>query len=184
MNLEGLLTYFALLAAALAIMGPVQRRALALFVPKWLLPISTLVALAFLILRDTPLGIPPLFGWRLDLVTYLLTLGAFVLPVSAAFIAWLLWFDGKLSRRNLPQLEAFLQTALREGKFDEVDRVLRRNHDRLARIPSGAATVLFNPRLVTSDGKFAVVRSPRIASSASVSGVTRKSTPSRRNRRA
>jgi hypothetical protein len=148
MSLEGLLTYFGLLAAALAIMGPVQRRALALFVPRWLLPISTVLALAFLILRDTPLGIPPPFGWRVDLVTYLLTLGAFVLPVSAAFIAWLLWFDCELSNRNLPQLEAFLQTALREGKFDEVDRVLRRNHDRLALIPSVAATVLFSPRLV------------------------------------
>lgn len=148
MSLEGLLTYFGLLAAALAIMGPVQRRALALFVPRWLLPLSTIAALAFLIFRDTPLAIPPPFGWRLDLVIYLLTLGAFVLPMSAAVIAWMLWFNAKLSSRNLPQLEPFLQTALREGEFDEVDRVLRRNHDRLARIPSGAATVLFNPRLV------------------------------------
>jgi hypothetical protein len=148
MSLEGLLTYFGLLAAALAIMGPVQRRALSLFVPRWLLPASIVVALAFLILRDTPLGIPPPLGLRLDLVTYLLTLGAFLLPVSAAFVAWVLWFDAKLSSRNLPQLEAFLQTALREGKFDEVDRVLGRNRGRLARIPSGAATVLFNSRLV------------------------------------
>lgn len=148
MSLEGLLTYFGLLAAALAIMGPVQRRALSLFVPRWLIPISIVAALAFLVLRDTPLGIPPPLGWRLDLVTYLLTLGAFLLPVSAAIIAWLLWFGGKLSNRNLPQLEAFLRTALREGKFDEVDRVLSRNHDRLTRIPSGAATVLFNRRFV------------------------------------
>src|SRR5271155_1787565 len=105
MSLEGLLTYFGLLAAALAIMGPVQRRALSLFVPRWLIPISIVAGLAFLILRDTPLGIPPPLGWRLDLVTYLLTLGAFLLPVSAAIIAWLLWFGGKLSNRNLPQLE-------------------------------------------------------------------------------
>jgi hypothetical protein len=148
MSLEGLLTYFGLLAAALAIMGPVQRRSLALFVPRWLLPISTVVALAFLILRDTPFGISPPFGWRLDLVIYLLTLGAFVLPMSAAVIAWLLWLDAGLSERNLRQLEAFLQTALREGEFDEVDRVLHKNQDRLAHIPPGAATVLFNPRLV------------------------------------
>jgi hypothetical protein len=47
MKLEGLLTYFGLLAAALAIMGPVQRRALLLFVPKWFLPLSSLAALAF-----------------------------------------------------------------------------------------------------------------------------------------
>lgn len=148
MNLEGLLTFFGLLAAAAAIMGPVQRRALLLFVPKWLLPLSSLVALILLIIRDTPLGISPPFGWRLDMVTYLLSLGSFVLPVSGAFIAWFLWWNARLSSRNLPRLEDLLQSALREGEFDEVDRVLRRNHDRLASIPPGAATVLFNPRLV------------------------------------
>jgi hypothetical protein len=148
MDLEALLTFFALLAAALAIMGPVQRRALGLFVPRWLLPASTVAALVFLVIRDTPLGIPPPFGWRLDLVTYLLTLGAFVLPMSAAIVAWYLWHDGKLSRRNLPLLEGFLLTALRESEFDEVERILRKNHDRLVNIPAGAAIALFNPQLV------------------------------------
>src|SRR5277367_6180529 len=148
MNLEGLLTYFGLLAAAVAIMGPVQRRALLLFVPKWLMPICILVSLLFLVVRDTPLGIRPPFGWRLEMVIYLLTLGAFVLPVSAAVAAWKFWSDAKLSDGNLLQLEPFLQAALREGEFDEVDRVLRKNHDRLAKIPPNAATVLFNPRLV------------------------------------
>ena len=74
MNLEERLTFFGLLAAAAAIMGPVQRRALLLFVPKWLLPLSSLAALIFLIIRDTPLGVPPPFGWRLDMVTIRLIL--------------------------------------------------------------------------------------------------------------
>lgn len=148
MNLEALLTFFGLLAAAVAIMGPVQRRALLLFVPKWLLPASSLAALILLIIRDTPLGVPPPFGWRLDMVTYLLSLGAFVLPVSGAAFAWFLWWNAKLSDRNLPQLKEFLQSALREGEFDEVDRVLRKNRLHLANIPPDAATLLFNPRLV------------------------------------
>jgi len=148
MSLEGLLTYFGLLAAAAAIMGPVQRRALLLFVPKWLLPVTSLAGLLFLIIRDAPLGMRPPLGWPLEMVTYLLTLGAFLLPMSGAVVAWMLWFNAKLSARNLPQLEAFLQTALREGEFDEVDRVLRKNHNHLNKIPSSAATVLFNPRLV------------------------------------
>ncbi len=148
MNLEGLLTYLGLLAATVAIMGPVQRRALLLFVPRWLLPLSSLVALSFLVIRDTPLGIPPPFGRSLEMVTYLLTLGSFVLPVSGALVAWSLWWNAKLSSRNLPQLEAFFQTALREGTFDEVDRVLRKNRQELANIPPNAATLLFNPRLV------------------------------------
>lgn len=148
MNLEALLTFLGLLAAGVAIVGPVQRRALLLFVPKWLLPLTILAALVFLIIRDTPLGIPPPFGWRLDMVSYLLSLGSFVLPVFGAGFAWILWSRAKLSSRNLPQLKEFFQSALREGEFDEVDRVLRKNRMGLAKIPSDAATLLFNPRLV------------------------------------
>lgn len=148
MNLEGLLTFLGLLVAAIAIMGPVQRRSLVLFVPKWLLPVATIVAVLLLMLRDMPLGIPPAFGWRLDLVEYWLTLGAFVVPVAAALVGWKLWDDARLSSRNLPELEQFLQTALREGEFDEVDRVLRKNKDRLGTIPTGAASLLFDGRVV------------------------------------
>lgn len=148
MNLEGLLTFFGLLLAALAIMGQVQRRALALFVPKWLLPASILAALLLLELRDLPLGIPAIFGWRLDLVSYLLTLGAFIAPVAAALVSWKYWYDARLSDRNLAGLEPFLQAALQQGEFDEVDRVLRRNRDRLTKIPAGAAALLFDPRVV------------------------------------
>lgn len=148
MNLEGLLTFFGLLAAALAIMGPVQRRALALFVPKWLLPASIIVALLFLVLRDMPLGIPTLFGWRIDLVSYLLTLGAFIVPVVAALDGWRRWYDARLSDRNVAGLEPFLQTALQQGEFQEVDRILRRNWDRLPTMPAGAAALLFDPRIV------------------------------------
>lgn len=148
MNLEGLLTFFGLLAAALAIMGPVQRRALALFVPKWLLPFSILVSLVFLILRDMPLGVPTLFGWRLDLVSYFLTLGAFVVPVGAALYSWRLWLQARLSDRNVAGLEAFIQAALQENEFQEVDRILRKNWDRLPKIPAGAAALLFDPKVV------------------------------------
>ena len=148
MNLEALLTFFGLLAAAVAIMGPVQRRALLLFVPTWLLPASSLVALILLIIRDAPFGVAPPFGWRLDLVTYLLGLGAFVLPICGAILAWFLWWNAKLTSRNLPQLEELLQAALRESEFDEVDRVLRRNRLGLLKLPPNTATLLFNPRLV------------------------------------
>lgn len=148
MTLEGLLTFFGLIVAALAIMGPVQRRALVLFVPGWLVPCSTILAVLFLILRDMPLGIAPPFGWRLDLVEYWLTLGAFIAPVAAALIAWRLWERARLSTNNLSELEPFLQTALRENEFNEVDRVLRKNKDRLNTIPTGAASLLFDSRVV------------------------------------
>ena len=148
MNLEALLTFCGLLAAAVAIMGTVQRKALLLFVPKWLVPGLSCGALILLVMRDAPFGVPPLFGWRLDLVTYFLGLGSFLLPVGSAIIAWWFWWRARLSSRNLPYFEVFLHAALREGEFDEVERVLRKNRDTLTNIPPNAATVLFSPRLV------------------------------------
>lgn len=148
MNLEGLLTYFGLLVAALAIMGPVQRRALALFVPKWLLPASTLTALICLMFRDMPLGVPPIFGWRLDLLTYFLTLGTFVIPVAAAIWSWWSWQDAKLTPRGMRGLEVFFEAALQENEFDEVVRILRKNRHILVSMPAGAASALFQPRMV------------------------------------
>ena len=148
MNLEALLTFFGLLAAAVAIMG--TRTA----------PVAPAVCSEMALAVFEPHGSDfshhprhsarssSTFGWRLDMVTYLLGLGSFVFPVSGAVIAWLLWWKAKLSSRNLPQLEELLQSALREGEFDEVDRVLRKNRLGLANIPPNAATLLFNPRLV------------------------------------
>jgi hypothetical protein len=147
-NLDGLLTFFALLVAAVAIMGTLQRRSLLMFVPRWLLPFAILAGLTCLIFRDMPLGLKPLFGWRLDLVTYGLTLSAFLLPIGSAVIAWICWLNAKLTSRNISQLEFFLQAALREGELDEVERVLHKNSGRLSKIPSGVATLLFSPRLV------------------------------------
>jgi hypothetical protein len=101
-----------------------------------------------LVMRDAPLGVPPLFGWPLVRVTYLLELVSFLLPVGSAAIAWWLWWRARLSSRNLPYFEEFLHAALREGEFDEVERVLRSNRHTLAKMPPNASTVLFSPRLV------------------------------------
>ena len=81
-------------------------------------------------------------------MAYLLTLGAFVIPVTAAFWSWKLWYTAKLTSRNVSRLESFFQAALRESSFEEVERVLRKNHESLASMPSGAASVLFHPRMV------------------------------------
>jgi hypothetical protein len=148
MSLEGLLTYVGLLVAALAIMSPVQRRSLGLFIPKWFLPISIVIALLFLVVRDMPLGLPPPFGWRLDLVTYFLTVGAFLIPVLAALLGWWRWYTAKLTSRSMPLLESFFQGALRESVFDEVERVVHKNGESLASMPASAASALFNPRMV------------------------------------
>jgi hypothetical protein len=95
-----------------------------------------------------PLGLPTPFGWRLDLVMYLLTLGAFLIPVIAALLGWRWWYTAKLTNRSMPLLESFFQAALRESVFDEVERVLRKNRECLVFMPAPAASVLFHPRMV------------------------------------
>lgn len=148
MNLDALLTYFGILVAALAIMGSVQRKSLVIFVPRWLLILPTTLAIVFLIVRDMPPGLRPIFGWRQDMATYSLTLGAFIIPVLGAMAGWLLWYRARLTGSNIPYLKALFDTALQKGEFDEVDRVLRKNHDRLLSLPAGASAVLFQPRMV------------------------------------
>jgi hypothetical protein len=148
MPLEALLTFIGILLAALAIMRPVQRHALSLFVPLWGVVTALLCSLTCIIVRDAPLGVRPLFGWPLPLVTYLLTLGAFLIPVGAAAWSWVSWYRARLNRRNIARVEKVFQAALRESEFDEVERIVRKNQQRLDGLPASAVTVLFLPKMV------------------------------------
>ncbi|MGC2332720.1 MAG: hypothetical protein WA581_14795 [Candidatus Acidiferrales bacterium] len=47
-------------------------------------------------------------------------------------------------------MEEIFQTALREGEFDEVERILRRNQQALDQLPPSAASVLFRPAMVNA----------------------------------
>ena len=150
MPLEALLTFIGILIAAWAIARPVQRRSLDLFVPTWILPLACLVSLILIIIRDAPFGIPARFGWPLAVVTYFLTLGAFLTPVLAAIWCVFRWHRAKLTNRNMTRAEQVFQAALREDEFDEVERILRkkRNQHSLERLPASAASTLFHPTMV------------------------------------
>jgi len=50
----------------------------------------------------------------------------------------------------MKKVEGLLQAALLEREFDEVERVIRRNHDRLTSLPPTASSVLFHPKMVAS----------------------------------
>jgi hypothetical protein len=145
---EGLLAFIGVLVAVLAIARPVQRRSLSLFVPMWFLGAATVLSLILIVFREAPLGVAPPFRWRLDLVLFGLTLGAFVLPVGAAVWSWISWHRAKLTGNKLARVEDLFQAALREREFDEVERILRKNQQRLIHLPAGAATVLFDPAMV------------------------------------
>jgi len=149
-TLEALLTFVGILVGAFAIARPVQRQSLFLFVPPWLLPVAVGSSVVLLICRDAPLGVTPPYGWPLPLVKYCLTFGAFLIPVGAAVWGWISWRGARLTRKRIARVEQIFQTALREGEFDEVERILRRNRSALEQLPPSAATILFRPAMVAA----------------------------------
>jgi hypothetical protein len=149
-TLEALLTFIGILVGVFAIARPVQRRSLILFVPSWVLPTAIGLSLVLLICRDAPFGVSPPFGWRLPLVLYGLTLGAFLIPVAAAVCGWFSWHKASLTGKKIERVEEIFQTALREREFDEVERILRRNQQALQQLPPSAASVLFCPAMVNA----------------------------------
>jgi hypothetical protein len=149
-TLESLLTFIGILVAVLAIVRPVQRRSLVLFVPLWGLGAAILLSLVLVICRDAPLGIPPPFGWPLSRVLFGLTLGAFLIPVGAALWSWACWQRAKLAGEKIRGIEAVFQAALREREFDEVERILRQNQQSLEQLPASAASVLFDEAMVAA----------------------------------
>jgi hypothetical protein len=151
-TLEALLTFFGILIAVLAIARPVQRASLKLFVRVWLWVLvgAILLSVALIACRDAPLGWKPLFGWSLSGVMFGLTVGAFATPVLAALCCWKTWDRAKLTHKRASVVETVFKVALREREFDEVERIVRKNLDRLAQLPASATTVLFDPTIVAA----------------------------------
>jgi hypothetical protein len=149
-TLEALLTFFGILVAVLAIARPVQRHSLRLFVPAWRLPAAIFLSFALIVCRDAPFGVSPLFGRSLSKVMFGLTVAAFVVPVVAALLCWASWERAKLTRKRIKLVENIFTAALREREFDEVERIVRKNQERLDQLPAGAASVLFSPAMVAS----------------------------------
>jgi hypothetical protein len=149
-TLEGLLTFFGILLAVLAIARPVQRLSLSLFAPPWRLVAAILLSLGLVVCRDAPLGMNPPFRWPLPLVLFCLTLAAFLMPVGAAVWCWTSWDRAKLSGGRIKRVERIFRAALREREFDEVERIVGKNRGRLTQLPAGAASVLFSPAMVTA----------------------------------
>jgi hypothetical protein len=150
MTLTALLTVFSITLAIFSLARPVGRRSLALFVPLWRMVLAICLSFLCIILRDAPFSVKPPFGWRLDLVEFSLTVVAFIAPVGIALWCWYTWSRAKLTRRNIGGLDAVLKAALREEEFDEVERIISKNKNRLDQLPSSAASALFNSKIVAA----------------------------------
>jgi hypothetical protein len=148
MPLEALLTFIGIVVAALAIMKPVQRYSLSLFVPRWLVWVPGVVSLILIVIRDAPLGYPPIWGLKISMALFLLTMGAFVVPVGAAIWGGMLWHRARLNNRNSGGAQRVFEAALKENEFDEVGRIIRKNLNGLKVLPKGAKSVLFTTKMV------------------------------------
>jgi hypothetical protein len=150
MTLAALLTVFSITLAIFSLARPVGRRSLALFVPVWRMVAAICLSFICIIVRDAPFGIKPPFHWRLDLVEFGLSLGAFIAPVGIALWCWRTWHEAKLTSRNVGRLENVIKAAVREEEFDEIERIISKNKSTLRQLPASVASALFNPKVVAA----------------------------------
>ncbi len=153
--LDTLFAICAVLIAVLTIMRPIQRHSILLFVPPRWMVLALVACFALIVCRDAPFGVKPPDGWSLEKVVFFITLLAFLIPVGAAIWAWICWHRAKLTDEKITRVEELFKASLREKEFDEVQRILSKNKQELRRLPSGAASVLFDSAMVAAlvDGR-------------------------------
>lgn len=149
MTLEAILTFWALLIAVYAIPRPVHRKSIGLFAPTQWLVIATFIAWCFLIVRDLPLGINP---WNLPitLVREVLTISSFSVLVLTSLLCWLRWDAAVLNQGNASKVKDLIQTAIREGHYDEIERIIHKNKDKISNLPDDTLGILFDPKVVAA----------------------------------
>lgn len=146
MSFEGLLAISGIVLAVYAIAQPVQRRSISLFVPGWLVPFSLLLSAVVLFWREGA----SVFGYEFfSWSTFTLTVVSFFFPVIATSWAIALWHIARLTKSKDKRFRDFVLACLREGKFDELVRILERNYHRLAaNCKPDTADLLFEVRFV------------------------------------
>jgi hypothetical protein len=148
MTLEGLLSFFTILVAIMALVDPVQRLSLSFIAPwRWLFGAAAVSAVLLLVrdaLRVGGLG---------EATDGTLSSLSFVIPAAAGFVCIRTWQRAKLPRepdRALHAVYQLVRAALLEDRFTEVERVLRANQVRLRKLTDEHTVLLFDPRLVSA----------------------------------
>src|SRR5262245_19155093 len=148
MTLEGLLSFFTILIAIMALVDPVQRLSLSFIAPwRWMFGAAAISAVLLLVrdaLRVGGLG---------EATDGTLSSLSFVIPAAAGFVCIRTWQRAKLPRepdRALHAVYQLVRAALLEDRFTEVERVLRANQVRLRSLTDEHTVLLFDPRLVAA----------------------------------
>ena len=145
MTLNGLLAIAGILLAIIAIAGPVQRRSILLFAPRVVLFAALCAALlAVMFMRAAELWAIPFPKWS-EFSLYALS---FFAPILAAIACVACWHRAVLSEKNAEAFADVLDAAIKEGKYDEVERILRHNPTRLKVLPISTLHRVFDRKIV------------------------------------
>lgn len=145
MTLDGLLALGAILVAIVAIADPVQRRSILLFIPRTLLfaalGASVLVVVFLRAAEVWNVATPP---WA----RFVLYSGSFSVPVLAVVACILSWHRANLTKRKVDGFRDVVHAALRQGTYDELERILRKNEQQLHVLPLAVLHSLFDRKVV------------------------------------
>jgi hypothetical protein len=145
MTLDGLLALAGILVAILAIANPVQRRSILLFIPRTILLVALITSvLAVVYLRTGEMWGTPLPQWS----QFILYSGSFLLPVLAVVACLLCWHRAHLTKNKVDGFRDVVYAAMREGTYDELDRILVKNQQRLNLLGHSTLHAIFARKVV------------------------------------
>lgn len=145
MTLDGLLAFTGLAIAIIAIASAVQRHSILLFVPWKLLAAALICASTAVLYQQTMsafhVELPPLSN-------ALIRVASFAAPTLALLACWQAWHQASLRDSTSPRVREVLRSAMRDGVYDEVERILRKNTHRIGRLPADVLHLVFDRKVV------------------------------------
>lgn len=146
MTLDGIIAVAGILLALAAIADPVQRRSVFLFIPIWLIGSSLLMSLLCV------LFLKAVDQWRLYIpgwAAYSASILSFMAPTVSTLVAVGKWNASRLSPRKAARLAGLIDIANREGRYQEIERILQHNQGRIRLLPAEALHRFFDRPIVS-----------------------------------
>jgi len=131
LSLEGLLALLGIMVALYALAPPVQRHSVPLFASIQLVALSILVSAGLLIWRSAVMTFYfEFYPWS----DFASQIGAFLIPVLGVIFAYSSWRRAKLTAKKDKKFRKFIQTSIKENKFDESLRILAKNEESIGSV--------------------------------------------------
>ncbi len=145
MTLNGLLALAGILVAIVALADPVQRRSILLFIPRTILLVALAASvLAVVYLRAAEVWSMALPRWS----QFLLYSGSFFAPLLGVLACVLYWHQAHLTEDKVDGFRDVVHAALRQGTYDELVRILKKNQHRLNVLSPDTLHPIFDRKVV------------------------------------